>query len=624
MSLSHLALISRKVQVGGSYDISRYVQGIDVYRRENALDTAQVVYGDDANYVWTDEADVDTQLQIYLNYKEIEDPPTNYVFNGTIDDVIPNVGPNGDLTTFKARSVGRSLVNMLCGQEYGVNSVNPSLDTLLEIIDNASNGIVPKWVESILGSATASGYTLGSTTYVADIKDATNPLQYVYFPFKSALTCLNDLIDLVTAQMRNAGSPTAGPHWTVTPAGELCIATVAAHETAVTPVWPTYWNTLAADSTFTVTTDMTVSSFIKQSQEANYILYAGNLAKPGNRDVWTENNSGAWSVTGTGGPTVTDEAVTYLINSYSIQIDTGADPGGGTALAKYPDAGGLALDIENWGGRYSIPMFHCYLYCEANIGRTAGASPVIDFYTSAGNYYSYTIGSFLPRDQVWYKVSLPLGAYASEHWTADDSVATVNGAPDWGNINWMLFEFGSSDANAATCYIDGMHFTGYLLRGAKQSSQDYYKIKLITDDVGKDDSGEASDDTFPMARYAYAELSRASTTPITGKIKVPARPTIMGGQLCHIHALPISDTESYRIDSDFRITEHHLHMGLDGFFSYLTVTDDVTNGRPMASYSAYNTMMKATTPEFQNRQISSIKTRLLDVSQTILEKSYAI
>jgi hypothetical protein len=631
MSLSHFSLVSRLVQVDGSEDITQYIPGIDVHRRENALDTAQIKVNDDANYIWDDLADTGTQLQIYMNYREVEDPPTNYVFNGYIDDVIPSVGPSGAITVYKARSIGRSLVNMVCGQEYGVESKNPTLDTLQEILDDASNGIIPLWVNKILGSGTDSGYSLGYSTYIADIKDAANPLQYLYFPFKSVLHCLNDLMDLATAQMRNAGAPTAGPHWIVTPGDELCVATVAAHETAITPVWPTYWNTLAADSTFVITQDMQVTSFTKQAQEANYILYDGELVKPGGRDVWSENNSGDWSVTGVDAgtaATISDEGpggANVFRNSYSIKVTTG-DGVAGSAIAKYPDAGGMNWTIDLWGGEYNVPYFNLYVKVSANVGITAGAGPLIYFHTTDNNnYYLYTVGSFLENQNVnnWSRISIPVGPYATTYWASSDFAAVETGAPDWNDIDYIRFEAGNDDNNVATFYLDGMHFTGHILRGAKQTGADFYKIKVITDDVGKDDSGVAATDTFPMARYAYAELSRASTTPITGKIKIPAQPTIMGGQLCHIHAHPYSTT-AYRIDSDFRITEHHLHLGADGFFSYLTVTNDVTNGRPMSGYSAYNTLMKATTPEFQNRQISSIKTRLIDVTQTILEKSYAI
>jgi hypothetical protein len=627
MSFVASSLIGRIIQVGGSTDISQYVTGFDVKRRENALNTASFSVADAENAVWTALADVGTQLQIYVDYKSVNDPPTTYVFNGYIDDAVPSVSSNGAVTLFKSTGIGRSLTWMTCGEEYGVESRLPALDTLLEIIDNAADGIVPAWVEKILGTATVSGHTLGSTTYVADIQDAANPIQYLYYPFKSALSCLNDLMDVVTAQMRNAGAPTAGPHWTVTPAGELCVDTVADHTVAVEAVWDTYWNSTAANSTFVHGIDFMDASFVKQQQDANYILYAGALAKPGNRDIWTENNSGDWSVTGIGapGPALSDDAVTYLFGSYSIQIDSGQAAGPfGSATAKYPDAGGWAFDIEHWGGQYAIPMFHMYVHAASNVGRTASATPLVNFYTSAGNYYSYTIGSMIPSTSKWYKVSLPLGAYGGQHWTADDTIAGVAGAPDWGNINWLEIEFTSTDANAAIMYVDGMHFTGYILRGAKQTGASYYKIKVITDDVGKDDSGLDTDDTFPMARYAYAELSRCSTTPITGTIKVPGRPEIMGGQLCHIHANEINGGGTYRIDKDMRITQHTLHLGNDGFWSYLQLTDDVTNGRPMPGYSAYNTMMKATTPEFQNRQISSIKTRAIDVTQVILEKSYAI
>jgi hypothetical protein len=198
MSFVASSLIGRKIQVGGSTDISRYVTGFDVKRRENALNTASFSVGDAENAVWTALADVGTQLQIYVDYKSVNDPPTTYVFNGYLDEAMPSVSSNGAVTVFKSTGIGRSLTWMTCGEEYGVESRLPALDTLLEIIDNATDGIVPAWVEKILGTATVSGHTLGSTTYVADIKDAANPIQYLYYPFKSALSCLNDLMDVAS------------------------------------------------------------------------------------------------------------------------------------------------------------------------------------------------------------------------------------------------------------------------------------------------------------------------------------------------------------------------------------------------------------------------------------------
>lgn len=56
-----------------------------------------------------------------------------------------------------------------------------------------------------------------------------------------------------------------------------------------------------------------------------------------------------------------------------------------------------------------------------------------------------------------------------------------------------------------------MNISGNIFRAAKKlkadgGDEDYYKVKFITDDVGKNDSITASDDSGVMARMAYAEL----------------------------------------------------------------------------------------------------------------------
>jgi hypothetical protein len=77
------------------------------------------------------------------------------------------------------------------------------------------------------------------------------------------------------------------------------------------------------------------------------------------------------------------------------------------------------------------------------------------------------------------------------------------------------------------------------------------KIKVITDNIAKDDSLVASDDTGVMARMAYAELLRAQTTPMTGTFTTPIAPDALAGQLIHVHAKKKSDG-TFAIDKNFK------------------------------------------------------------------------
>lgn len=603
-------------------DISDKITAIDVIRKENAVDTAKISVADFDGAAWMGQIDTGYRLRIYLNYKDVEDPPTLIVFDGFVDEVRPHLSDSGKRLVCNARQIGRSILNMVCGDEYGSQSVNPSLDTMKEILVDNTNGLIDNWTNKVLGGS-SSGYNL-DTTYIADIKDASNPIKYLYFPYKPVFNCLNDLTDLTTAIMQGASTPTAGPHWIITPDNYLCIGTVGAHETAVETQWPTWWNTNRDESTLTVTQDMILAPFHKLEQEANYILYSGILKKPGDGDRWTENNSSDWSVTGNdvGTPaTISDEASIVVMNDYSIKVTTG-DGAAGSAIAKYPDAGGQDWDITKWGGKYNIPSLNFYVKVSSNLGRVAASSPIAYFHTTNdANYFECTIGSFIPASTStpWALVKIPLGPYAAPFWRADDRWIEETGSPDWGNIDYIKLEFGTNDSAVATVYIDGLHFSGHVIRGANVGAA-YTKFKVITDNIGKDDSGVASDDTYPMARLAYAELLRASTTPLIGQIAIPAKPSIMAGQLCHIHAYRFGT--NYRVDTDMRILEHWLSLAESGYYSYLTLTDDVTNGRPRPPMNAYNLIQKATHPEAQTRQISSIKTRDIDITQPILLKTY--
>jgi len=175
-------------------------------------------------------------------------------------------------------------------------------------------------------------------------------------------------------------------------------------------------------------------------------------------------------------------------------------------------------------------------------------------------------------------------------------------------------------------WIDGVFISGYVLRGAKKAAQSYYKIKPITDNLAKDDTLKSgtpgTTDIGTLARLAYAELLRASTTPVTGTIRIPAKLDVLAGQQVYVNACEQSDG-TYGIADTFRVTEHHISLSNTGFFSDLTLSDDLLNGIPQPTVmDEYNNMLKYVNPMSQTRQMSSIKMAKMDITQTILEESY--
>jgi len=232
---------------------------------------------------------------------------------------------------------------------------------------------------------------------------------------------------------------------------------------------------------------------------------------------------------------------------------------------------------------------------------------------------------------VWRHYSFPVGNYRTEQFPYFTDGWSEDGAGDWSNINAVEFYFspGGIPANQCDIWWDGLNFQGHVIRGAKKltlasADEDYYKIKVITDSIGKDDtltSGTpGTTDAGTMAQLAKAELMRSSRRPITGSISIPGKPTILPGQLAHIHA--VAHSAGYRIDKDMRIVQHRLSFTDAGLVSYLQLTDDIINGIPLSPYTAYNLVQQAANPDYQNRQISSIKARDIDITQTILEESY--
>jgi len=604
------------------YDVEDYTRACTATLRENAVNTAQLSLPDRYADFYSNKIDSNDRLRIYWDYLGrggATDPPTNLVFDGYIDDAQPTLDKEGMFLNVIARGVGRSLLMSSCGEEYGSESHHDDLDTLKEIITDATDGIVPNWVNLIPWSGdTTSGYGLGlsfgGTEYVAAIAGA---IPYVYFPFEPAKKCLDDLMDILQA-IKGAA---AGPHYIVTPTNYLCVATVGNHEADPANLWPTWWNTDQTGSTLVQGVDFLTHNLTKRAAEANYVLYHAHFRKPTNEQYTEEgdaSNNGAdlW-VKDAASWTLSDDsdAADHKVGATSVQfhIDDDAVVSG----ARCPGAN-QNWEIDNWGGQYNKPRLHFM----AKIANQLTALTV-RLYSGAA-YWECDFFSTLTSG-TWKQFSFPVGPYWDEE--EDDQFPgwTTGGAPDWNDVDYIKFMGACQALNVGDFWIDGLYFDGWILRGVRQAAAyttaNPVRVKVITDDVAKDDSGVAATETGAIARLAYAEWLRAKSTPIQGQIVIAGQPDIMAGQLCHIHAGKTSGG-TYRIDDDFRIQEHQLTFVNDGLISKLSLTDDVTNGRPMPPVDAYNLLLKTTNPDFQTRQISSIKAREIDITQAVMENTH--
>jgi hypothetical protein len=582
------------------------VESITLRRIENGFDTATIMISDTQgkNY----NAKILSGDLVIISIKELDDASYTNLFAGIADVIIPIKSEMGETLTIKCNGAGYGLVKTAVGQEYGSQSLNKTVDTASEILTDTNLGIIPKYVNKVMGSATDSGYA-----YTTTLGTLTGTILYLYFPYKPCNKALDDICDLLTAM--NAGS--SGPHWIVTTDFDLKMKLINEGVTG----WPQYYGGNATAGTLTEGIDFASHNFQKMDVEANYILYYGAFRRPNNGDAWTENNSGLWGHDAH--ITLADSNSVYQVGAYSLRIESQDGLGG---YCYYPPSQNAYWDITKLGNITHIPSLNFYVrrsdtIARAWVGLRTGPTPFT-------NYFLYNFTDLLSAPNVWFHVSLPIGPYwdaaippsETQRWT------TGGTSPSWSRIDFVEFYL-LADATKYL-YVDGLHFGGApVCRVAYDSTSitnDKLRIKVITDNVGKDDSLKVGDDSGLMAQMAYAELLNGRKTPLIGQVLTPIIKDILPGQWVHIHAKPDS-TGAFKVNADFRVTEI-IHTMIpkqtDGYKTQLTLTDDLTNSHPRRSFADWNAVIAAQRPNYQDRQAASIKAGDVDVTIQRLEKDY--
>jgi len=209
-----------------------------------------------------------------------------------------------------------------------------------------------------------------------------------------------------------------------------------------------------AAASVTLTEGMNVleaSKRVEDSKLANYVKVVGNIAKmPQNGDRWTEGVASEWG----GSPAPTDETNRVKVGSYSLLIN----PQIGSDGVWYPSGKNWARDLQGfnkihlWVWRLS-PSFSEYLR--------------IRFYTSAGNYHTYTSPA-LP-DNAWTELDVPFSSFSAV------------GSPSWSNINWLEFQDGSATMHFYGP-IDELYLYGpqIVKEASDATSQSTYRRRDIT------------------------------------------------------------------------------------------------------------------------------------------------
>jgi len=596
----------------------------NVIRRENGWDTATVVVENTDSKNYSSKVSADDPITI-----EVKDASeaawTTLSAQGIITAANPHIS-NSSLLQLKVDGAGYGLARMNVAAEYGSDSAyaTRNLDTILEILTNAAEGIIPEYLNDILNTGVASGYS-----YTNTIEDVAGAIRYIYFPYKPVDKCINDLCELLQA----IKGTNAGPHWIVKVDNTIILSTIGSHHAAaITDGWTTYYGGSQAAATVVQGLDFTNATFKELGKEANYVLYYGRLKKPSS-EAWTEANAASWGkveTIGTGDSAIADDnaAGDFVIGNYSVQCTTESGAGGGT-LFYYPSTLDLNLDITKIGGPYEIPTVSFYVKKDANIGATAGATPLLYFYTTnLNNYYDATIGGYC--SDRFTQATLPIGPYAGYvPYNSSDIYWGTFGNPDWANIDAIGFGFMNTGAAQGVAHIDGLYINGRVVRVARQtaafSAADPCKMKIITDDVGKDDllrSGTpGTTDQGTIALLAKAEYLRCSTTPLVGSFTTEMIKDLWPGMLLHVHGEKKADG-TFNVDCDMRVQLIEHQMSGLGYNSKISVTSDVVNSHARSAYNALNRVLADARPEFQDRQATSIKMREIDIFIDRLIENY--
>jgi hypothetical protein len=594
--------------------------------KENGFDTGTVLLTDTQAMNYMGKVSADDVIKI--EQKDESDSSWKTVLgNGTIRRVEPILNISGNILKIECDGAGYGYHDTVCAEEYGSDSDLSGWNDIKSIVEGAAYGVNDQWVEKVRGpGSAASGHT-----YLTAIEDIAGSIPYIYFPYKPNDKVLGDLCLLHQALL----GTNAGPHWIITPAKRLCIATVGAHPAApvdVAQYWPTWWRTDLRGSTLVEGVDFTEFKFQDLSKEANYVLYHGRFQRPVDGDAWTKSSAASWG-DGGGGEIRADDATAgeFLVGANSVRLEDAVPAE--AARFFYPSTQDLALDLTAFGGRFNPAELNLYLQLAYAIG--APSAFEVRLWTSAGNYFWTSIlAELLGMGTAQFKhFRFPVGTNTFEtHQYSGFNQWQVTGAPVWTNINAVEIAYtvaAGAPPQITYCWIDGLLFTGHVLRAARQvaaySATDKLRMKVITDEVAKDDTGKAgtpgTTDIGTMGLLCKAEYLRLSSTPVVGAFTIPIANDLLPGQQVHVHAKKQA-SGAFRIDDTFRVTRFVHNMNQSGYTTRVEVTDDLVNAYPRPMPTQLNTLLGAVRPEFQDRQATSLKTRQIDVTQTVLEESY--
>jgi hypothetical protein len=342
---------------------------------------------------------------------------------------------------------------------------------------------------------------------------------------------------------------------------------------------------------------------------------------------WRRSSSGDGWTEGTNGETASD----WGVNAYTTRIFSNTfHIVGETALKLSSNSGDLQAYYPSTNANWDFSVFPPFTRPTLNfyaLSHTRGLS--FNFWVrlidADGDWLLTDLTNILTGEDNWCHVELPIGTYYKSIHVANSWGYEAPGLFDWAHVDHIQFEYTWLSGVSPDFYIDGLHFGGVpIIRIARQEFPDEIVAgrgtlgteanpicyKVLRDDVGKDDSLNASDDSGTLAQYAKSALLTAVKPTENGTFTTEMIPDILPGQLVYING------------KDWRIKKV-THI-LETVKTRFEVTDDLTNSHTRLRYEDQNKIYAALRPEWQDREAASLKVGEVDIRTKPLEKAYDI
>ena len=575
-----------------SFEANPLVIEAHIPKQENAAGLiGKITLAD--TYLVPDTVTADTTVKLEIK-QQGGSYPTNPLFAGVVQ--VPRVvdTSEGKRLELSCLDNGLGIGRMTVSQEYGSQSVNPTIDTITEI----ASDIITNQVNKIFGGS-ASGYS-----YTTDLETITDEIKYVMWGYKPGLFCLQDLMDVITAF--HAGS-TPGPSFIVTTDNVFHLKTVGADRTD----WHTYYGNSSDTATLTYGRDWFSRDFALTGRGPNYVIKYGGWRRPSNGDAWTATDAHTiWTgINGSGyQTTLSTDTTNHIVGGSSLKALTTAVGGAQAGCYITPPSG--SWDFSSFTD-FNTPTLNFYIRRHGAINgltitlqNLSGGTVVADGVQN--------LDSEVSDADKWYHFSFPVGPYYNTGEKFSDFKWYGSGSLDWSTIDRVMFFYNAPENSYLN--IDGFHFGGAdICRVAYNSNASIFYQNLTVDDQAYDDSLVASDDSGLLAKLCLADLLREQKVSTSGTLTTPIIPDALPGQFFKINT------------ADYRATKLEHHITPHGLTTDFTFTNDLYNGRVKPRYDTQEAQLQQIRPEWQDRQAAQMKTAgKVDIRVARLVKSYSL